>query len=131
MVTWRRMEQGDRPLVQGWLDKDEIHKASGLTVDKLFEDDTEAWIIYSNDKPLMAVRRWKMSRFAAQFNPDTPYQTAKAAKDVLQKLEEMAESEDCIEVACRPAAGRATNFVERLGFVPFVLHKKDIGTHRT
>lgn len=127
MYSWKQINDTpeDRATVQAWLDKDELHQQLGLKVDMLFAPGTESYFVMDDEQPLMAVRFWKAMRFGIQFNPDSPYKSAKAANWVMAQMEEWAYKLGYAELMCIPG-GRAVKFAERLGFTSTQTMKKNI-----
>lgn len=118
-MIYRVPTETDKQLTSKWLEKDEFHTAAGITLDDLFKSGTKA-IMACDDKenPLIAIRAHLALRIAMQFNPDSPYRTAKVAKQVVEDLQKTAQDYGALEVIILPG-GKAWNFAEKLGFRPF------------
>lgn len=120
MIFVKKLTIEDRPLVSKWFDADPVHSKSNLSVDDIFEDGTEAALISDEDGvPVLAIRLHKALRIGIQFNPETPYKTAKVAKEVVEWFKVLAKEAGCKEVIIRPG-GKAVRFSEKLGFLPFI-----------
>lgn len=108
----------DARLVAEWLKNDVFHQQIGITEDQIWEPTSEVALICDENGPLMAARFQKALRVAIQFNPKTPYRSAKIAKEVVDWLKEIGRKSGCTEVVVRPG-GKAKKFTEKLGFEPF------------
>lgn len=112
-------EDPDTKLVEDWLKQDEFHQSQGITIEDLFAPNTEAAIIYDEQGPIQAVRFHKSLRAASQFNPKARIRNARVGAEVAAWFQKLAKESGCTEVIIRPG-GKAVNFTERLGFLPFI-----------
>ena len=101
------------------LAKDDLHRAMGLTVDRIFDENTESVEISDENGPLMAVRFHRALRIAIQFYPNRRFRIAKVAKEVVEWFKSLAKSGLYKEIIIRPG-GKARNFANKLGFEPFI-----------
>jgi hypothetical protein len=117
-IHTRRINENDEPLVTRWLEADEVHKRLGLKFTNLLAPNTEAYLISDEGHtPVMAVRLHKALRVAIQFG-DSPYRSARHAKEVVSWFTEQARQDECREVIIRPGGG-AVQFADKLGFTDF------------
>lgn len=114
-IQIRPLTRADKPLVQAWLDADEVHRTLGLSVDQLFEPGSRSVLISDERGPLLAVRLQLALRVAMQFDDSHHFRTAKAAPEVVCWLKQMAETIGATEVIIRPG-GKARCFAAKLGF---------------
>src|SRR5579885_2207377 len=113
MIYVKKYErEKDADLVSSWLANDPVHTELGITPADL--DEGEVAIIHDENGPVMAVRFQKALRVAIQFNPKTPYRSAKVAKEVVQWFKDLAKNGKFSEVIIRPG-GKAKSFAEKLG----------------
>jgi len=106
-------------LVAEWLKNDAFHQQIGITMDEVFDPNSEVALIFDENGPVMAVRFQQALRVAIQFNPDTPYRSAKIAREVVQWFKDLAKKSGKTEVVIR-AGGKAEKFAEKLGFKEFL-----------
>lgn len=106
-------------LIAEWLANDPDHQKSGLKIEDMFAENTEAALIYDEDGPIMAARFHKALRVGVQFNPKTRLRNARAGAEVADWFRQLAAENKCKEVIVRPG-GKARKFVKRLGFKSFI-----------
>lgn len=121
MIQLKPLKQGDPEagLTEEWLANDALHQELGITPEDLYESGTELVMISDEQGPIIAVRFHKALRVAMQFRPNSRIRIAKAGKEVVQKLKELAKAVNCNELIIRPG-GRAKNFSRKLGFKQFI-----------
>jgi hypothetical protein len=120
MINIKKLTREDDciPTITKWMSDDAAH--AGLTIDDVFAKCTEAAMVSDeNGVPLMCVRVSKALRVAIQFNPKTPFKSARVAKEVVSWFKDIAKNSGCNEVIIRPG-GKAVRFAEKLGFLPFI-----------
>lgn len=106
-------------LVADWLSKDELHSANGLTLDDVFDLDTEAVMLSDEHGPLIAIRFHKSLRVAMQFRPESRLRIARVGAEVTAWLRKTAKDAKYKEVIIRPG-GKADKFSAKLGFREFI-----------
>lgn len=106
-------------MIADWLANDPDHQKSGITMEEVFAEGTEAALIYDENGPIMAARFHKALRVAVQFNPKTRLRNARAGKEVAEWFRQLAVGTKCKEVIVRPG-GKARKFVKKLGFKSFI-----------
>lgn len=118
MISARKVVPEDKEFFDKCLEKDEVHKSLGITFAKVTEDGTESYLISDETGPLMTVRLHTAVRVAIQFDPEKPYRSAKAAKEVVEWFSNIARERGAKEVIIRPGGG-AAKFADKLGFEDF------------
>lgn len=118
MISTRKITPEDETFFNECLSKDEIHKQLGISFKKVTEENTEAYLISDESGPLMTVRLHNALRVAVQFNPDTPFRSAKASPEVVEWFRELARERGAKEVIARPGGG-AVRLLDKLGFEDF------------
>ena len=121
MIYVKKLQRTDPEanLVAEWLKNDAFHQQLGITMDEVFDPNSEVALIFDENGPVMAVRFQQALRVAIQFNPDTPYRSAKVAREVVQWFKDLAKKSGKTEVVIR-AGGKAAKFAEKLGFKEFI-----------
>lgn len=116
VISARPVTPEDERLFREFLENDPLHQALGIKFSDLA--DCDSYLVSGESGPLLFARLHLSLRAAMQFNPATPYRTAKHAQEVVQWLEREARQRQCREIIIRPGA-KAINLAERLGFKNF------------
>ena len=116
MISARPVTPEDERLFSQYLENDPLHQALGIKFSDLADGDS--YLISDPAGPLLFARLQTALRAACQFNPATPYRTARHAGEVVSWLEEQARQRQCREIIIRPGA-KAISFTGRLGFEDF------------
>ena len=116
MISVRPVTPEDERLFSQYLENDPLHQSLGIKFSDLTDGDS--FLISDTAGPLLFARLQTALRAACQFNPATPYRTAKHAQEVVQWLEEQARQRQCREIIIRPGS-RAIALSESLGFEDF------------
>ena len=117
MISARPVTPEDERLFSQYLASDPLHQSLGIKFSDL--EDGDSYLVSGESGPLLFARLHLSLRAAMQFNPATPYRTAKHAQEVVQWLEREARQRQCREIIIRPGA-KAISFTERLGFEDFI-----------
>lgn len=116
----RELTIEDKPMVEDWLSHDEVHRKLGLKWEDVVAEDSESFLISTDDdKPLMVLRTQLALRAAIQFSPDRPYACAKYANEVINFMKNRCKEVGAKEIIIRPG-GKAIHFAEKLGFKEFI-----------
>lgn len=119
-LAWRRITELDKDWVSDWIARDATHVAAGITFKDVMEEGTEAFLISDlSGVPIMIVREHLALRIAIQFNPDTPFRSARHAPQILKALQSIAKSKGATEIIIRPG-GKSVHFANKLGFKDFI-----------
>lgn len=121
MIYVKKLEKDgpESSMISEWISKDSVHSANGITIDDVFEDDTEAALICDEQGPLIVARFHKSLRVAMQFRPEARLRIAKIGPEVTRWLQSVAKESKCKEVIIRPG-GKADRFTAKLGFKEFI-----------
>lgn len=116
----RRLTDADEPLVTSWLEQDELHQQLGLSFKNVVEPGTEAYLVCDDaGVPFITLRLSLALRVGMQFDPGSPFKSAKYAPEVIDWMKRAGALAGAKELIIRPG-GKAVNFSTKLGFEDFI-----------